>query len=813
MWSVLVWWLAIEVIGLLALPITFALLRFLPDRGVGVSRAVGLLLSAYAYWLLVSLGFLHNTRASIVAVLLGLGACSFAVWRRCAVDLGAFLRRARRTWLWSEAIFFLCLVGFSLFRAYDPNIAATEKPMEFAFLNGILRSEAFPPSDPWLSGFGISYYYFGYVMVAMVTRLTGLASGVTFNLAGATLLAMTFVGAYSLVSNMVEAHRRRGKVSGVSAGSSVTMAGVSTGLLGGVLVALIGNLEGVFELVRARGWGSEALWQFLDVRNLQSTARSATWYPDDMWWWWRASRVVHDRDLFGNSMEVIDEFPFFSFLLGDNHPHVLALPFVLLALALALNLLLRPARELGTATVAGVEAPWWSRLTYGIWSGWPLDVPLWGLLLGALGFLNTWDYPTCLGLFALAYFAWRVRTHQGSVWTCLVDTVALGVTLGVLGLLFYLPFYLGFRSQAGGVGLVLGIKTQVQQYVLMFGTQLVLVGGFLAAVGRRRISGGQRPSAASLIVGLVALLAVGACLTFRWWTASVGLFLAGLAGVLLLWSPGVGNGGRTVVSMEGGGSIAGEVAPRSLSAAEVLCLLALMAGLLLTALVEFIYLRDTFNTRMNTVFKFYYQAWVLLSVVGAFGVYEVLSGWHKSRVIGRILCAGWAVVGVALLLAGLSYTVMGIVSKAGGFQGTPTLDGTAYVREYHPDEYEAISWLQANAPRGSVMVEAPGNQYSEYNRVSAHTGIPTLLGWGGHELQWRGNYDEPGRREADIAVIYQPDDVAATADILTRYGVDYVYVGPNERAKYGVSTATLQKLAQIMEPVFENGQVIIYGYD
>ncbi len=812
MWSVLVWWLAIEVIGLLALPLTLVLFRFLPDRGLGMARPVGLLLSAYAYWLLVSLGLLRNSRAAIVVVLLGLGGCSLMVWRRHAESLGAFVRRHRRTWLVTAVVFLLCLAGFAAFRAYNPDIAATEKPMEFAFLNGILRSETFPPQDPWMSGYGISYYYFGYVMVAMVTRLTGLPSAVASNLAGATLFAMAFTGAFSLVANMVEAHRAHDRAAGGTGERSLSGVSVGTGLFGGVIVALMGNLEGVFELVRARGWGTDSLWRFLDVRNLQATPPSTTWYPDDMWWWWRASRVIHDRDLLGNSMEVIDEFPFFSFLLGDNHPHVLALPFLLLGLALALNVLCRPAEKACANVAAGGSTSLWERMTFGVWRGWSWDIPLWAVLLGALGFLNTWDYPTTLGMFVLAYLAWRLRTRPGHLWADLLDAVTLGVMLGVLGLLFYLPFYLGFRSQAGGIGLVFGIKTQWQQYGLMFGTQIVLAAGLLAAVAGGRLSVGARgPSLLSIIVGSLTLLIAVAFAALGWWTAMAGLLLAGVAVSLLLWRVSSGRHGSSSADAGAGLALSG-TRTRNLSAGETLALLALVAGLLLSVVVEFIYLRDTFNTRMNTVFKFYYQAWVLLSVAGAFGVYRVLGGWRSRGVFGRLWRGVWIVAVGGLVVAGLSYTVMATASKANAFRGTPTLDGAAYRRVYNPEEYEAVTWLKEHAEPDAVMVEASGNSYSDYNWVSAHTGIPTLLGWGGHELQWRGNYDEAGQREADIAVIYQPGDVAATADILARYDVDYVYVGPKERTEYGVNDITIRKLGQIMQPVFENDQVTIFGY-
>jgi uncharacterized membrane protein len=161
--------------------------------------------------------------------------------------------------------------------------------------------------------------------------------------------------------------------------------------------------------------------------------------------------------------------------------------------------------------------------------------------------------------------------------------------------------------------------------------------------------------------------------------------------------------------------------------------------------------------------------------------------------------------------AGLSYTVAATISKANGFRGQPTLDGTRYVAQYRKDDYDAIQWLRTHAPLDAVLLEAPGGSYTEYNWVSAHTGIPTLLGWGGHELQWRGNYDEPGRREPQIAAIYQSTDSAHVLTLLEQYHIDYVYVGRLEQDKYHLSQPMIRKFDRIMSRAYENGSVTIFA--
>lgn len=789
----IVWWLVLQVLGLITLPITLKLLRFLPDRGYTFARPVGLILSGYLFWILAVLGVLPNTTAAIVLVLAVLAVISGIIWAREGRELWAALR-ARRRLIWiTEALFLCALAALALLRAYSPDIAATEKPMEFAFINGILRSPSLPPQDPWLAGFSISYYYFGYVIAAILTRLSALPSDVTFNLLGATLFSLTVTGAFGLVYNLAQAYLERRREQ--TPAERPARGAVGAGLFGATLVALMGNLEGLFELIRARGLGSAALWSWLDVRNLAGGAVSATWYPDDMWWWWRASRIIHDRDLLGQSQEVISEFPSFSFLLGDNHPHVLALPFVLLALALAFNLLLsrrggRPGATEGDGGEGGALAVGADP------RGGPWELALWSVMVGALGFLNTWDYPIYLAVF-VAVYAVRRQFDRGLSLDWLRDVLFFGVTVLGLGIAFYAPFYLGLRSQAGGLGFV-QVKTQLQQYLLMFAPFIWLLLGFLAALAGRALRGreGRIPGAA-WIVGGALLAAAAASATQGWWTAALALALGAAAAGLWLcasWHPR--PGGRDL----------------PLEESTSFALLLALGGLLLTASVEFFMLKDSFGTRMNTVFKFYYQGWVLMGIAAAYGAFYLWQTFRGARVMAKIGRVIWGAGGVALVAAGLSYTVAAVPARAGDFGGAPTLDGTRYVQFYRSDVYGAVQWLRANAPLGAVMLEAPGNSYTEANWVSAHTGVPTLLGWASHEMQWRGNYDEPGRREPDISAIYQETDAGRALTLLEAYGVDYVYVGFEERNKYGLTAPMIAKFDTIMTRVYESGEVILFAF-
>lgn len=762
--AVAIWWIISEVMGLAALPVAFRVLGNLPDRGYTFAKPLGILLTSYLFWLLVSFRFLSNTAPAMLFALAALAMFSYIYLR--AEGVLAFWRERKGLVVASEAIFAAALVLWALVRAYNPEITATEKPMEIAFLNATLRSEHFPPYDPWLSGYAISYYYFGYVIMAIFTKLSGVTSGVGFNLGIALLFALTVLGAFGLGYNLVDAAGKKSQ--------SLTF-----GLLAALLVAVVGNLEGVLEVLHIRGLGPPEFWNWVDIKNLATAPVTGGWLPTDNWWWWRASRVIHDSFL-GAEMEVIDEFPFFSFLLGDMHPHVLALPFTLLALALAFSLLIR-GEQLPNAS--GKMAILW-------------------IVIGGLGFLNSWDLPT-YGLVMLAAYGLGLYHKQGKfdLRTC-GDWLRFAVLLFLGSFVIYLPFWVSFSSQAGGLALQLLVKTRLHQYLIIFGLFIFVAAGLLFALLPRVVSRFRNlntvdwhsPSSWCLALAVTVMALAVVFLILQLW------LLALLAALLALTLSGLAA--KTFEHLD---------TPEwpSLSFAFVLLLFALLLALS----VEFVYIKDAFGTRMNTVFKFYYQAWVLFGIASTYAVASLWTKISESKGRWRSVSYLWQGGFILLLGASLVYPPLATYLKTNGFGGPPTLEGTAFLQAYHPEEYDAMQWLikqaSQNPLQNPVILEAYGGSYTFYGRVSAYTGLPTLLGWGGHELQWRGNYDEPGRREPLINRLYTSTDPQELRALLDEFGIQYVYVGPLEREKYGTIATSPERWAGLMEVAYQNAQVII----
>jgi uncharacterized membrane protein len=519
------------------------------------------------------------------------------------------------------------------------------------------------------------------------------------------------------------------------------------------------------------------------------------------------------------------------------------MPFIFLAIALALNIFLYRSEE---------QSPFWV---------WKLDIDAlfvgrieWtrnyfnfsietflftAVILGGLAFLNIWDWPWYVGLFSAAYVLRRAQL-TGWRWGRLWEFIGLGLLLGIAGGLAYLPYYIGFSSQAGGVLPNVINPTRGVHLWVMFGALFLPLFIFLIYLVR------QKRDLRSLVPGLSWTL-VGTLLLFAGTAATVlvlGRFSGstGLLGTAAENFFGMFGGIQSQELLQVGLARRGEaifgvltlvvliafavavlwpkrkrvvddqfkievletVSEPALPNSHLFAALLILFGGLLVIIPEFVFLRDLFNHRMNTIFKFYYQAWLLWGVAAAYGSAVLLSQVNFRGTLYGVLLA-------LVLTMGLTYPLMAVNTRISGFQNRLepqlNLDGTLGSNYYFLslDEKQAVVWLE-QAPLGT-LVEAVGGSYSSYARISSNSGQPALLGWAWHEQQWRGSTEAAGTREQDIQRLYTTPSWPEADQIIQQYAIQYIVVGNLERNTYQVQE---EKFSRYLTPVFQTGTISVY---
>lgn len=841
-WIFVSWWLLVVAAGVAALPLCARLLSGLPDRGYTLARAAGLLLVGYVYWLLGSLGFLRNDIGGMLLswlVVLGLGLLLYFNGQR--LDLRSWWRENRAVVISGELLFAALFLGWIVYRAYQNGLSGTEKPMDLMFISGIMRGQTFPPPDPWLSGYSISYYYFGYVIAAMLSLASGVSGPVGYNAFAALLFALTGLTVFGVVYNLVRSRAMTIPAYQAAEPSfSNQRSAILTGLVGMTMVILMGNFQFLLiEIPYQTRTAPEAYLQFMgnedrDVYPERQQARAAG-IPDDQpvtlqprglepdqlefWWWFRASRTLRDYNLDGTTGTTpINEFPQFSFLLADNHPHVMALPFVALALGLALNLLLT-----------------WRSPTRA-------ETLFYALVIGGLIFLNTWDGPVYAAvLIGMDVLRRYLRGHGRLFIPDWIGTVVFGLAVGVMAVIFYLPFLVSFRSQASGFVPNLLTPTLPQHYFIMFGAFILILAFYFIYEVR---SATARPNwrfgcgaTFYVLIGLTVftLLLVAVAVAVPQLRAGALQMIdaaGGWGAVLPIILTRRLRGLLTVVLLLAAlwvivARLFPRVNPQSdddrpesvvgYPAASGYALVLIGAGVGLTLIPEFFFLRDNFGSRINTIFKFYYQAWLLFSIGSAWAVYAILSSGAGQRT-SAVFRATFASVTTAAVLIGLLYPVFGILTRAeteGGSRtatGGLTLDGGTTL--IGGDDYASIACFGAYVEPGEIVVtEALGGAYNNpypTGRVPAFIGVPVVLGWINHQGQWRGDTfnQTVGTRQPDIETLYRNLRWDVVVPIIQRYGIDYIFYGYSERQTYG--SAGEDKFLEVLEPVCQRGSSVFY---
>jgi YYY domain-containing protein len=777
--AVVVWWVAIELLGLIAWPLAFAVFANLRDRGYILAKSLGLLIVAYLAWLAASLRLLTNSLLTVLLALFLLLILSLYLFFRNRDQMIAFCRGQFRLIVINELLFALAFLVFVGIRLLNPDLwqpwTGGEKMMEFAFLNAILKSPYFPPYDPYFAGGYINYYYYGQFIVSIMAKLTGIQPSVAFNLAVPMLFALTVGGAFCVVYNLAREDKIRD--SRFADSRFANLRPIYWGLFGALFVAVLGNLDGMVQMVKKIGdLGGSSFHSTIPgleglVRLMPGLAKVLSGQPLPGFDYWGPTRVIPFT---------INEFPYFSFLFADLHPHMIGIPFTILFLALAFNVVAG-----GGGRGADGRGQW-------------VVTPL---CLGALAVINTWDFPTYLGIIGCAFLLRQWRGGRIN----LLRVIGFAILVGGLSLVLYWPFFKHYKALHVGVGLVKG-RTDFRAFITIWGFFLFVLFTFLlTGLLRQRSRSGilrflrlvakrweelphlnelygalVREQSIGYLLGVYALgavlIVVAVLALLRYWLLVLLVPPLVLAALLLLY--------------------------REASMEELFTYFLIFTGFLVLVGCELLYLKDFLqegdHRRMNTIFKFYIQVWVLFGLAAAAALPRLwlnLGRWRSGR-----LRYVWMGLFFALLFSASVYPLLGTPQRvADRFPGQRpligTLDGMAYmtVGSYAwPDDsnrielkydYEAIRWLLANVRGTPVIAEAALPYYREGgSRVASYTGLPSVLG-AQHAGEQRYGW-QVGQRDGEVRDFYTTSDIGRTLELIRNLDISYIYVGKLERTVY-----------------------------
>ncbi|HIU75270.1 MAG TPA: hypothetical protein IAC62_05270 [Candidatus Pelethocola excrementipullorum] len=742
------WWLMILALGLGFLPLTSRLFAGFEDKGWLFSKAIGMAVSGFVVWALVCAGILKFTAVTCLVTVI---VCLVLCW-----GLEGFLaaRGKRRRLelnldlvLGEELVFLAVFFLWTYLAGFHPEAHGTEKFMDYGFMAAMMRSDTLPAPDIWYSLKDMNYYYGGQYYAVFLTKLSWSEVADTYNLMR-TLVAGLLAGmSFSIVYQLVK---------GMNAIKSPRVKGVTAslgGLLAGGAVVFAGNLHYLIYGVigKALGWKSGIDYWF------PNSTRYIGYYPE-----------TNDK--------CIHEFPSYSFVLGDLHAHVVNTMFVIVVIGLMLSWILKIRKE------GGDETTWnWKRCI--------LDphVVMGGFFIGIFQFTNYWDfviYFTVIVICCIYINLYRFRCRWKPV---LLSIVIQATEVFAIGMVVALPFTLTFENMVSGVGIAEN-HTMIRQWLVLWG----------------------------LPAGLLLIFIMFLLLEYRKYRKSEVLPSGEEVQTTNPESSteesaeesGEETGGTSVVVSQQIPLDSEQREPKRrvladifqwVNSSDIFVFIIGMCALGLVLIPEVVYVRDIYEdgyARSNTMFKLTYQGFIMFAVAMSYIILRLLS-W-KGRKLSKVLGG----LGLIALLSTFGYFGNAVYSWFGTVWNPAEYrcqDATRYLEVAFPEDASAIRWLNEHVEGNPVVLEANGDSYSDYARVSAMTGLPTVLGWYVHEWLWRGDTDDLNMRVADIESIYTSQDAQQVMSLLEKYDVSYIYVGKYEREKFPkLNEGVLQDLGELV---------------
>ncbi|HMO01670.1 MAG TPA: DUF2298 domain-containing protein [Oligoflexia bacterium] len=703
-----IWLVILFFIGLISLPINLTLLRFSNDFGFGISKVLGLLLVGCFIWATSLLLPLPLSPIRVKIIFSGFLFFSLTATLYLRKKIRPDLKNIIKELFYAELIFFLAFVAIAINLAFHPEIYWGEKPMDLSFIRYFNRLTNFPAEEPWAAGMPLKYYYFGYYFWGLVHKLSGVDPRFGYNLSVASAAGLFASTLYSILTTLTKKR--------------------IFAFFGALFLAVFSaNLE-LFRLVLS---GSDVY---------SSPAKNSF----DLFW--ATTRFF--------TSPAFTEFPIWSYLFADLHPHMIAPPFSMAFLFLLIPLI----------GGAGIK---FSSITLG-------RLLLAGLSLGALMAINVWDFLFYSTLtLVIILFRPLPKLNIRSIGRVFIRAIRDIFFISLAASPILLPFFIKVRGDSlPGLGFVTAPEfNRFWQAFSAFGQfvaplmVLAMIQIFFAA--KNKFKAVVKMSLALIISSLAFLL------------SRIEIFIRASEKTPLLNPPNfeIACFAALIIFF---GTLWLVITDRSY-------LRSFFSGILLISLgstiilAEQLYLFD----RMNTIFKIYYIVYPLLGIATLVGLQKLLIASREKDFLFRYASSALYTAPLFLSFAG-AISLMVLMARFQRVAGPrPTLDGEAYYAQYSPNDNAIVQYLNKMVQGVPVIAEAFGGSYGDFTRITMHTGLPTVLGWEYHLVQRGVSRDEINKRQNDLRLLYQTSFIDQAVEIIKNYKINYLVFSGLERATYG----------------------------
>jgi len=837
--SVLKFYMTLTFFGVAAFPLASSIFTNSKSAGFVLSKPLGILSVCLVVWELTYVKLFSFTYFTTAIVLIALACTWFSKdLRKNAIEAikkdGTIENIAIE-----ESLFVICLTVMCFFKGFLPEINGQEKFMDYGYIMSMLRNPELPANDMWLAGESINYYYFGQFIYALIIKISTITPSVGYNISMCCSIALPFAMCITIGRMMFDGAREFGL-------KAPRFFSIIVGIFTGLAAMIFGNSHSFY--YDPNSLGNDFLPFFAKLGfNVGQTTNF--FYPDSTRYIGYNPDSSTIEGIKNGGDYTIEEFPFYSYLVGDLHAHVCSTMVVLLIFAIAVTLIYKVGSFPTNRICQKTEFK--EKVIFEAKSLLCPEIIAIALLLGIAQMTNYWDF--------LIYFIF------GSMLLLVINT---RVTKD-------------FSTRYGAVIFGAGVASILGLYLLTSGNpflhtvlQLCVFAGLLSSTAVIPCALTRTATGMSAFFSISSVVALAFNLNFDMMSNSIALAVnhSPLYQLFILWGTHVIINVVFVIfvithktpGLEANTSKK-KAASKSRTATydnpvqqffgernifDVFVCGAIVVGIMLLIFPEVFYVRDIYTggyLRSNTMFKFTYAGFIILSITMIYSIIRLMfmernvKKNDKKKSGYSTWAFAFSVFFTICLCIPAHYTVEALRQRSGDLvkENYKTLDGTAYLTDYassyiqsdfsygNMQEYDAcIDWFNETVEGDPVIMEAHGLSYTDYNMISAYTGLPTVCGWQTHEWLWRFHgvvnpetnilesdpendvwqiYLTP--RYEDIDTVYTSTDVGKIREILDRYEVEYVICGDLELEQYGVDNVGI--ISTLGEIVFNQDNLFV----